>query len=220
MIENLIYYSSIILLLFLAIIAHEFGHLIACFYFGIKVKTFSIGRGKPIFKFKFNNTMFQLTPWLIGGYCDILGERQFIKNGFLSSPYYCKALILLSGVIVNLLLALISFQIYYGNIIVGLQNALTFLNNSLFTSGFDYGLFNPVHDYSPLHFNILFFGLLNFICFIINLLPIPSSDGSLLIIYKLPHKIKMEILNTFTEKWFSVFNYSWQILLVIIINWR
>jgi len=51
-------------------------------------------------------------------------------------------------------------------------------------------------------------------------LPIPSSDGSLLIIYKLPHKIKMEILNTFTEKWFSVFNYSWQILLVIIINWR
>jgi hypothetical protein len=220
MIENLIYYSSIILLLFVAIIAHEFGHLIACFYFGIKVKTFSIGRGNPIFSFKFKGTKFQFTPWLIGGYCDILGERQFIKNGFMSSSYSCKVLILLSGVIVNLTLALISFQLYYGNIALGLDSAVAFLANSFFTTNFSNEIFNATKPFNILQFNILFFGLINFICFVINLLPIPSSDGSLLIIYRLPHKIKMNILKTFTKKWFIAFNYIWQMILIIVINWR
>lgn len=214
MIEQLILYFPIVILLFMAIMLHEMGHLFSSILCGVKVKIFSIGIGKPFIKYKFRDTLYQITPWLLGGYTDILGERQYIKKGFLSAPYIHKVIILSSGVIINFLIALICFQIYYGNALHGLFINLQFISSIFVKNSIN---INQLFNLSQ-NFNIFLFGSINLLCVIFNLLPIPSTDGSLLIIYKIPHKIKMSILKTFTQKWFRFVIVIFQLLLLGLIN--
>ena len=204
----------IITVLIISIFVHELSHLFAALICKIHVKTFSIGFGKPFYKRIINGTNYQITPILLGGYVDLSGERDDAPNGFLLTKYRNKLILLFAGVSANLLLALLCFQSYFGNWFEGLnlstQYCLSLFTNHHFNSLL---LFRETgNDY------LLTLGVTNLLCFYFNLIPIPPTDGSLMIIYTLPSKLKQSILDILSKRWFMYFTYGWQIILVIIIN--
>lgn len=67
-----------ILYLVIVIIMHELGHLISAKLVGCGVDKFSVGFGKPFFSKKFGETTYQITPWLFGGYCSLVGETEIV----------------------------------------------------------------------------------------------------------------------------------------------
>ena len=123
----------------IAIILHELAHLYVAKLCGCGVDIFSIGFFKPIlFKIKFNNTVYQLTPWIFGGYCALQGELDYnrSKYSFTNKTYRQKIYISLAGVIVNILLGIVfmflsklhfnqTFYIFgFINLVLGISNAL------------------------------------------------------------------------------------------------
>jgi len=56
------------ILLLLIVITHELGHAIAALLNKVSVEAISVGMFKPYLRFKFKNTEFRFSPWLIGGY--------------------------------------------------------------------------------------------------------------------------------------------------------
>jgi membrane-associated protease RseP (regulator of RpoE activity) len=125
--------------LLICIITHELGHLFAAKYCGCGVQTFSIGFWKPIlWSKKIGGTVYQLTPWILGGFCGLKDELTASKSktSFSNLPYLKKVLISLAGCGVNLGLGLLAFGLgyyfknycllYFGflSIVLGLTNAL------------------------------------------------------------------------------------------------
>lgn len=101
---------------------HELGHYFVAKKLGMTVETFSIGFGKPILKWRWNDVSWQL-GWLpFGGYVKILGmefgkkekdgtytEPYDIPNGFFSKPPYQRILVALAGPVANFIVAFILF---------------------------------------------------------------------------------------------------------------
>ena len=56
------------------VVFHEFGHLIFCKIFGVKVHSFSIGMGPKLIKKKIGETEYSLSAIPIGGYVEIAGQ--------------------------------------------------------------------------------------------------------------------------------------------------
>jgi len=124
--------------LILSTLLHELAHLIAAKLLKCKVDVMSIGFGKPIFKKKIGETLYQIAPILLGGYCKLLGEESYSakKTAFCNLSYRNKAFITMAGIIVNIISGLISLiigSIYhnYGfiyfawfSIIIGVGNAI------------------------------------------------------------------------------------------------
>ena len=144
--------------LIICIIAHELGHLIVAKMCKCGVEVFSLGFGKPIlFSKKIGKTLYQVTPWIFGGYCKLQDETKSSKkkNSFTNLPYRKKAAITLAGVTVNIVLGVISILIA----------------TSLVRASF-----------IDIRYILLCFGMLNITLGISNLLPIPALDGSYLIL--------------------------------------
>jgi len=125
--------------LIIIIITHETAHLIIAKRCGCGVIKYNIGFGKPIlFSKKIGNTIYQLTPWLFGGYCQLKGELKSTraKNAFINLPYRKKLSIAIAGCAINIItggLAMILgiiLQIYhlyyfgYIALILGVTNLL------------------------------------------------------------------------------------------------
>ncbi|MDR1572339.1 MAG: RIP metalloprotease RseP [Clostridiales Family XIII bacterium] len=98
-----------IIIFCLLIFVHELGHLIAAKSVGVRVNEFSLGMGPRLFKFRRGETEYGLRALPIGGFCAMEGEdensddpRAFGKKGFLQ-----KALIIVAGSFMNLLLAVV-----------------------------------------------------------------------------------------------------------------
>lgn len=70
---------AFIFIFIIIIAAHEAGHLIAAKRAGVRVSTYSIGMGPPVYTFKKANpndpttTTYQLAAFPLGGYCSIAG---------------------------------------------------------------------------------------------------------------------------------------------------
>jgi len=124
-------------ILFVIIMLHELGHLLAAKFFGVRVKTYSIGFGWRIIGFKFwnkgcgklhiafrlfnfkpynkvlweckNVTEYRLSLVPFGGFCDIAGETKSTgkKYELSSKPFYQKTIIALAGVTVNIITGII-----------------------------------------------------------------------------------------------------------------
>lgn len=132
-------FTLIIALLF-CIISHELAHALASKLCKVRITTVSIGFGKPSFSFKIRRTIFRITPWLLGGYVELYGEREYIQDyySFSNKPYLQKCLIALAGVIINILIGLLFLGLgrliwneylwYFGaiNLALGLFNTLPF----------------------------------------------------------------------------------------------
>ena len=95
-----LYILSFVLIVFLSIAFHEFGHLSISRLYGVKVDHYAIGWGKILFrhKSKKTGTEYQLRLLPIGGECGIKDEDLFKLPGW----KHCH--ILLQGVINNMIL--------------------------------------------------------------------------------------------------------------------
>lgn len=137
-INFLLHFLRLLICLIIHIIVHEFGHLIMAKKLKCGVNVYSIGFGNPIFKKEYKKTIYQITPFLFGGYCKLKDELQTSKDidSFSNLPYYKKVLISIAGCLINLILGIISiiiglkllnFNIYYFGIIgcsLGITNLL------------------------------------------------------------------------------------------------
>ena len=120
--------------LIVTIIMHETGHLITAKYCKCQVDVFSIGFGRPIFKKKIGKTIYQISPFLLGGYCKLKNELSYSRSkyAFTNLIYRKKVLIALAGVTINIIVGVPclllgnSFISYFGAISValGITNAL------------------------------------------------------------------------------------------------
>lgn len=170
--------------LFITIILHELGHLIAALWCKLKVKYFSIGLGKPYIFKKWLGINWRITPWLIGGEVNIEGDYEPNK-GFFALEYKQQVLISLAGVFVNLILAFICYLILYKSIWLGLK--IDFLAWKAIIIK-DYTVLFPYIEYMKeeyiykLLWNI---SLMNISAFCLNSLPFPALDGGMLVLLKL-----------------------------------
>ncbi len=114
-----------VLILLIMITVHEFGHYLAGKIFHFKINEFAIGFGPAIFKRRSKKTdeLFSVRVFPLGGYCafegeDGLEEEQTDENGitsvkqphpdaFTKKPCWQRIIVLVSGALMNYLLALL-----------------------------------------------------------------------------------------------------------------
>ncbi|HET6401006.1 MAG TPA: RIP metalloprotease RseP [Candidatus Kapabacteria bacterium] len=122
-----------VIVIFVLVTFHEFGHFIAGRLFGMRVPVFSIGFGRRLFGFNKisgftfgpldpevemkleNHTDYRLSPIPVGGYAKIEGMIDETTNEALPSeiqpwefrakPWWQKSIVISAGVIMNVLLA-------------------------------------------------------------------------------------------------------------------
>lgn len=122
-----------IVVLVILILVHEFGHFITAKIFGIRVDEFGIGFPPKIFGKKIGETTYSLNLIPFGGFVKIFGEdpnEESIfgsdrERSFTNKPRKKQALVIVSGVVFNMILAVV-----------------------LLSSGFALGM--PISDNDPL----------------------------------------------------------------------
>jgi len=99
---------------------HEFGHFWVARRFGIKVLRFSIGFGRPLYRWYDKlGTEYLISAIPLGGYVSLLGEREEVVSpterqmAFSSKPVFARMLVLLAGPVFNLLLAIFLYWIVF-----------------------------------------------------------------------------------------------------------
>jgi regulator of sigma E protease len=119
---TMIYFLLAAAALGILVFFHELGHYWAAKKCGMTVEVFSIGFGKPLLKWRWNDVDWQL-GWLpFGGYVKIAGmemskkDRQSysepyeIPNGFFSKPPWKRILVACAGPCANFILAFLLFS--------------------------------------------------------------------------------------------------------------
>ncbi len=102
-----------IVILFILVVSHEFGHFIVAKKSGIRVDEFSFGFPPKLFGKKFGETTYNVNLLPLGGYVKIFGENPDedsmtgpdSKRSFINKPKYIQAAVLFAGVTMNLLVA-------------------------------------------------------------------------------------------------------------------
>lgn len=118
---------TFILILSFLVFVHEFGHYFAALKFGMKVEEFAIGMGPVIYKKTSKKTgiVYSLRSIPIGGFCKIKGEDGATENekegdngikkttgdSFGDKKIWQRAIVLVSGVLMNLITAFIFIYI-------------------------------------------------------------------------------------------------------------
>ena len=98
-----------ILIFCLLIVFHEFGHFAAAKLCGVKVNEFSVGMGPAILKKQKGDTLYSIRLFPIGGFCAMEGEDEEFSDerAFHQKAAWQKALIVVAGAFMNLLLAVL-----------------------------------------------------------------------------------------------------------------
>lgn len=92
---------------------HEFGHFLAAKLSGVGVDEFAIGFGPTLISKKYKGTNYKFNLFPLGGYVQLAGESDNANpNGFRNKRLRVKAIVLMAGIIMNLLLAVILLGIY------------------------------------------------------------------------------------------------------------
>lgn len=111
--------TTIIISLLLSTILHELAHLLAAKKVGCKIESISLGFGKTLMQFNYNNIKYKINLFLFGGDCQLKGEKIYSldKDAFCNLSYRKKVYIGIAGCSVNLLLGIISILLgnYYLN---------------------------------------------------------------------------------------------------------
>ena len=107
---------SFLFAIMLLVSLHEFGHMWVARKVGVKVLRYSIGFGKPIFKWQGKTgTEYVIAPIPLGGYVRLVDEREMEVAeadkpfAFNRKPIFSRFLVLVAGPVMNWLLALILF---------------------------------------------------------------------------------------------------------------
>lgn len=112
--------AQLLLSLSFLVAVHEFGHLIAAKYFGMRVEQFSIGFPPKIWSFKKGETEYALSAIPLGGYVKISGmideslDTETMKQPpqpweFRSKPAWQRLIVMLGGITVNVIVGVIIF---------------------------------------------------------------------------------------------------------------
>jgi len=104
---------AFIIILGLLVFVHEFGHFITAKLSGIKVEEFGFGFPPKIFSIKRGETEYSVNWIPMGGFVRMLGEEEASKNprSFGMQSVAKRILIIISGVLMNLVLAVIILTI-------------------------------------------------------------------------------------------------------------
>lgn len=104
-----------VLALSILVLVHEFGHYFAAKITGVKVNEFGLGLPPRIFGKKIGETVWSLNWLPIGGFCSLYGEDgdKQGSRAFNNKNPWQKALIVLGGVLMNLVLAIVIFTTVY-----------------------------------------------------------------------------------------------------------
>lgn len=110
----------VIFIIFFIVLFHELGHAIAAKLLGVKIQRISFGLGRPLLTYQSKNDIeYAWSLWPVGGYVKLLNTR--IHDVPKSKHQYCfdkqpcwkKVIILLAGALMNFLLAILAFQMYF-----------------------------------------------------------------------------------------------------------
>src|SRR5918994_5364185 len=112
--------AQLLLSLSFLVAVHEFGHLLAAKYFGMRVEQFSIGFPPKIFSFKKGETEYALSAIPLGGYVKISGmideslDTEAMKLPpqpweFRAKPAWQRLIVMLGGIIVNVIVGILIF---------------------------------------------------------------------------------------------------------------
>ncbi len=108
---------TMILILSLLTVVHEWGHYIAARIFKEKINEFSIFMGPKIFSRvgKKTGTRFSIRCIPLGGFCALEGEEETkdSPDSYCSKPWYQRAVILVAGVFMNFVLAILIISIIF-----------------------------------------------------------------------------------------------------------
>jgi regulator of sigma E protease len=120
MFESFLYIILAILGLSFLIFIHELGHYYMARRVGMRVETFSIGFGKPIYSWMRDGVKWQIGWLLFGGYVKIAGmeggEEQNpyeVKDGFFGKKPLDRILVAFMGPFVNIVFALLAFTLLW-----------------------------------------------------------------------------------------------------------
>ena len=102
---------SMVVVLGVMILVHEFGHYAAAKWFGVRVNVFSIGFGKRVAGFRRGDTDYRISALPLGGYVKMAGEnpleaRTGAPDEFMSHPRWQRFVIAVAGPAMNILLAI------------------------------------------------------------------------------------------------------------------
>ncbi len=109
---------SMLVMLGILVLVHEFGHFAVAKLCGVRVETFSIGMGPRLFGFKHGGTDYRISLLPLGGYVKMAGELPTEKatgdpGEYASHPRWQRILILCAGPAANFLLALLLLTVVY-----------------------------------------------------------------------------------------------------------
>ena len=105
-----------ILILLIMITVHEFGHYLAGKIFKFKINEFAIGMGPAIYKrTRKNGEVFSIRALPLGGFCAFEGEDENNDNpnAFNNKKPWQRIIVLISGALMNFLLALLVIVIMF-----------------------------------------------------------------------------------------------------------
>ena len=111
-----------LLVLFILVLVHEWGHFIVAKKTGMRVDEFGIGFPPKLFGVKKGETEYTFNALPIGGFVKIYGENYEDElvghidkdpRGFSSRPRWAQALVLVAGVTMNILFAWLLFSVTY-----------------------------------------------------------------------------------------------------------
>jgi regulator of sigma E protease len=112
--------AQLLLSLSFLVAVHEFGHLIAAKYFGMRVEQFSIGFPPKIWSFRKGETEYAISAIPLGGYVKISGmideslDSEAMKQPpqpweFRSKPAWQRLIVMLGGIFVNVVVGILIF---------------------------------------------------------------------------------------------------------------
>lgn len=129
--------SIILFLIVLAILVlvHEFGHFFSAKRLGIRVDEFGLGFAPRMWGKKIGETLYSINWIPFGGFVRIFGETPDAENmsgpdasrSFVNKPRWAQAIVLVSGVAMNILFAWLLFTIALSS---GLTTAVSEKNDS------------------------------------------------------------------------------------------
>lgn len=140
-----------LILLSVLVLIHELGHFLVAKKFGIKVEEFGWGFPPKIWGKKIGETEYTINALPFGGFVKLYGEddagggrvgsakvsgknsqKNDSKRAFFSKPLWQKALVVVAGVVMNVLLAFAIFYAYF--VISGFKSSVPILTDYKFTN--------------------------------------------------------------------------------------
>jgi len=198
------YLLCLYFMLLISIFLHELSHYITSKVFKVPVYIFSIGNGPLFFSFNLFETHFQVRFLPLSGF--IYSDETVFDELYLFKKY----IVILSGIITNGLLFLISLIIILQFDLDSLKYYILSINHTIYNVLTSFTL-DSLH-LAELNFHYLFynsknydilttFAFVNIILSISNLVPIPPFDGSKVLISTMEHIFSSFKLNkSFSKK--------------------